>query len=175
MDKLIRRFGMRKTISLFLVFSILTLSGNMFAKERKGAGVIISTKDGRDVRGELIAIKESSLLLMEKDSGADVTADISDIKVVRITKKSKAGLGFLTCGAIGALLGSLSYNASDDWMSLGRGGQAALTGLFGGLIGLIGGGLAGIDKKIKIEKKSDSEIQEILEKLRKKARVPDYK
>ena len=37
------------------------------------------------------------------------------------------------------------------------------------------GALIGRDKKIKIEGKSDSEIKEILEKLRKKARVQNYK
>jgi len=35
---------MKKTISLFLTFSILLLSGNMFAKERKGADLIIQKR-----------------------------------------------------------------------------------------------------------------------------------
>ncbi len=47
-----------------------------------------------------------------------------------------------------------------------------------GSIGAIIGGLIGvalsIDKTIQIEGRSDLEILEILEKLRKKARVPDY-
>ncbi len=42
---------MKKFISLFLVFSILLLSGNLFAKERKGA-------DGNDIRpGEKVTFE----------------------------------------------------------------------------------------------------------------------
>ena len=98
---------MRKSISLFLAFSMLLLAGNLFAKERKGIDLIISKADGQYERGELIAVKESSLLLMEKGSGRDVTVDIGDIKVIQIEKKSKflkgAGYGLLIGGGGGAL------------------------------------------------------------------------
>ena len=60
---------MKKSISLFLMFSILSLSVNMFAKERKGADLIIQKVDGQQVRGELIAVKQTSLLLLERESG----------------------------------------------------------------------------------------------------------
>jgi hypothetical protein len=43
-------------------------------------------------------------------------------------------------------------------------------GAFGLTIGVIVGESISVDKVVKIEEKSDSEIQEILEKLRKKAR-----
>ena len=48
------------------MFSILALSGNLFAKERKGADLIVQRTDGTKVRGELIAIKENSLLMNRK-------------------------------------------------------------------------------------------------------------
>ena len=66
---------MKKFVTLFLAFSILMLSVPLTAKERKGADLLIQKKDGAQVRGELIAMKENSLLLMERDSGADVTVD----------------------------------------------------------------------------------------------------
>ncbi len=69
---------MKKFISLFLVFSILTLSIPLTAKERKGADLIIQKIDGQQVRGEFIAVKENSLLLLDRDTGADVTVDIED-------------------------------------------------------------------------------------------------
>jgi len=55
--------------------------------------------------------------------------------------------------------------------------------LFGGAIGAVGGlliggaigALLGTDKKIQIEGKSDLEITKILAKLRKYARIRDYK
>ena len=64
---------MLQFISLLLVFSILALSGNLFAKEKRGADLIIQKKDGQHVRGELIAVKKNSLLLLDRESGADVT------------------------------------------------------------------------------------------------------
>jgi hypothetical protein len=54
-DERIRRIEMRKTISLFLVFSILLLWRGIFVQERKGADLIIQKTDGATVRGELIA------------------------------------------------------------------------------------------------------------------------
>jgi len=70
---------MRKFIALFMVFSILSLSGNLIAKERRGAELMVDKKDGQQVRGELIAVKQDSLLLLERESGADVSVDIEEI------------------------------------------------------------------------------------------------
>ena len=50
----------------------------------------------------------------------------------------------------------------------------AAAAILGGLSGAALGALAGIDKKIQIEGKSEAEIDIILEKLRKKARMPNY-
>ncbi len=160
---------MKKAVSLVLVFSILLLSGNLFAQGRKGADLIIQKKDGTQVRGELIAVKENSILLMERDSGADVTVDIGNIKMIPIVKKPKlwlgAGLGLLAGAAAGALsYGSYYYFVQGFYF----GAIGAGIGLF---LGFFVGAAVRIDKKIQFEGKSDSEIQEILEKLRKKARV----
>ncbi len=48
-------------------------------------------------------------------------------------------------------------------------------GCIGALIGGIVGAGYGIDKTIQIEGMTDLEIEESLEKLRKKARIRDYK
>jgi hypothetical protein len=45
----------------------------------------------------------------------------------------------------------------------------------GGLFGAYIGGSVGRDEKIQIEGMTDSEIQETLDRLRKKARIRDYK
>jgi hypothetical protein len=42
---------MRKIIALFLVFSVLSFSMNLIAKENGGADLIIQKKDGQQVRG----------------------------------------------------------------------------------------------------------------------------
>ena len=91
---------MRKTFAVFLVFSVLMLSGSLFAKEKKGASVEIQKKDGQLVQGELISVKENSLLILDSDSGADVTVFIRDISEIRVVKKSKVLLG----GGVGFLI-----------------------------------------------------------------------
>ena len=171
---------MKKFISLFLVFSILALSGNLLAKERKGADLIIQKTDGQQVRGELIAVKENSLLLLERESGADVMVSIRDVNVITMVKKSKlwkgAGIGFFVGGIAGAVFGAA--NADADKLDLPTGHAMLLVGGIGGALGLlVGGGIGatfGKDETIQIERKSDSEIKGILEDLRKKARVPNF-
>lgn len=173
---------MRKAISLFLVFSMLFLLGSMYAEGRKGADMIIQRIDGTQVRGELIAVKNNSLVLIERELGADVTVDIDDIFGIAIVKKSKAllgvGFGVLIGGISGALIGA----TIPDKKGLSFPDKQLVTILYSTLVSvigaMIGGGLggtlgagAGKDEIIQIERRSESEIREILEKLRKKARV----
>ena len=121
---------------------------------------------------------------MEKDSGRDVTVDMNEIAVLIIVKKSKAVLGLLAGGAIGALLGVALYKEPkprkttglhiDVDIHLTKGAYAIGGGLLGGLIGAVSGEIEGLDKIIQIEGKSDAEIEKIMEKLRKKARMPNF-
>ena len=169
---------MKKFIALFLVFSILAISSNLYAKERRGAELIILKKDGQQVGGELIAVKQNSLLLKDSESGADASVDIKDIKKITIVKKSmfwKGVLyGLLIGGGGGAMWGATNPGTdAEAWVySLAL---AAVFGPPGALIGGIIGVVAGKDKTIQIEGKSDLEIKEVLEKLRTKARIRDYK
>lgn len=143
---------------------------NLYAKKR-GAKLIIHKKDGHLITGELITVKEHSLLLL---SATDESIDISDIFSIKIVYKSKAGQG----AAIGflipvSILASLIFATKEDvgWIPL----LAILYGVPGALIGGIFGAIAGTDKTIQLEGMTDSEIQETLDKLRKKARIRDYK
>lgn len=99
----------KKITALLLVVPMLALSGSLYAKEDKGAELLIQKKDGQEVGGELLVVKERSLLLMDRNSGADVAVVISDIRVLRIVKKSKAlaggAVGLIAGVAAGALLG----------------------------------------------------------------------
>lgn len=166
---------MKKIVSLFLVFSVCALSMPLSSKEKEGADLIIQRTDGTQVREELIAVKENLFLLMERDSGADVSVEIKDVGVIIIVKKSKtlsrAGMGILVFGGSGALVGAIMR----DTILWDRGTTIVVdAGVFAGIGALIGanvGAVAGIDKTIQVEGKSDSEIHEILEKLRKIARV----
>lgn len=166
----------KKFVSLFLIFSLVVLSGNLIAKERRGADLKIQKKDGQQIRGELIVVKKKSLLLMDSESGTDVSVDVGDIRKITIVRKSWTLYG----AVIGALVGGI-YVLSYGWKELQSEGGSyigyfAHGGVLGGLVGaVIGTALRlGTDKTIQIEGRSDSEIKEALEKLRKEARVRNF-
>jgi len=190
----------KKFIALFLAFSLLMINCATFSRleekreERKkhGANLIIQKINGQQVSGELITAKPNSLLLLNTE-GKDVSVDIEEIKVITVVKKSKALLG-VGAGLLGGAGGGAVIGASlwvlglpvaaifgeagvegwkDDFQDFLWNGALIGTGV-GALLGIIGGS-AGKDKTIQIEGMSDSEIQEALEKLRKKARIRDYK
>jgi hypothetical protein len=165
---------MKKLTALFLVFSILSLSGNMFAKERKGADLIVEKIYGGKVEGELIAVNESALLLKLSYSSFDVSIDIDEVKIITIRKESKAKIGAIFGFLMGGSIGALLARTSKGWGG-GTTQAIAITGILSGLLGgIIGGGIGGgIEGKetLIFEGKSNLEIQETLEKLRKKARV----
>ncbi len=168
----------KKLTSLFLVFSLVALSGNLMAKERKGAKLAIQKKDGQEVMGELITVKPDSLLLLDSE-GVDVSVDIGDVKAIKIVKRSKAyelGLAaFLIAATIRGVGHSMLRKEKVGTEPMQHFFQASIGwGLYGGAAGIIIGMAMGIDKTIKIEGKSDVEIDAALEKLRKKARVPNY-
>ncbi len=173
----------KKFISLFLVFSLVMLSTSLYAKERRGAKLLITKKDGQQIKGELITVKPNSLLLLNTE-GKDESVDIADIKVIRIVKKSKAGKAALLGGLFGGLSGALVavYTYEEAWTGAGVGVPilyglilGAIGGGIGALIGALSGAIAGTDKTIQIEGMTSSEIQEALDKLRKKARIRDYR
>jgi hypothetical protein len=168
---------MKHFLSLFLVSSFFLLSGSILAKEKKGADILIRKTDETQVKGELIAVKQRSLLLLERESGADVAVDIEDIAIIRLTKKSKALLGAAVGFIAGAIAGSIwwmSVQEADDTsitnpyaLAAGAGGGAA--------IGALIGAQAGSDKTIQIEGQSDSEMGKIMGELRKNARIREYR
>lgn len=173
---------MRNFLVLIGVFSLLTSSVNLMAKERRGAELVITKSDGQQIRGELIAVRGASLLLMESQSGSDVAVDLNDIHVIEVIKKSKtfsgAGIGFLEGVAGGALCGFLTGEimrqniAPKDTNARWRGAAAggAIGGIIGALVGGIIGNAAGRPESFQIAGESQEKIKIILEKLRSHAR-----
>ena len=63
---------------------------NVSAKEKDhGAELLIQKKDGQEIRGELLTVKGSHLLLMDSSSLSGVTLDIGEISRIRVVKKSR--------------------------------------------------------------------------------------
>ena len=167
---------MRKNIAVFLVFSLLWLSGGLFA-EKKGAEIVIQKKDGQRIKGELIAVKKDSLLLMEERYEEDITVGIEDIEMVKIVKKSKAGMGALFGLLAGGAIGGAIYAGADKdemFADMGAAISGAAVGVLVLTLGTLMGAQAGADIKYAIDGKSDSEIRGILLELRAKARVSNF-
>ncbi len=186
----------KKFISLFLAFSLVMLSVNLYAKERRGVTLIIQRKSDQiknirlkdtpgetsaitGIKGELITVKPNSLLLLDAE-GKDVSIDIADIRVITIVKKSKVGKGALYGLLIGGVIGVVEgIREGKDGFIFSSSELAAMGGLVFGLLGaLLGAGIGAAavkDKTIQIEGMTDSEIKEAMDKLRKKARIRDYK
>ncbi|TET65304.1 MAG: hypothetical protein E3J56_15945 [Candidatus Aminicenantes bacterium] len=161
----------KKFVSLLLVFALLMLSVNLYAKKR-GANIKIWKKDGRLINGELIAVKENSLLVLDTE-GKDVNIEINEITLIGIKRKLRALKGFVRGTLIYASYAILSRNyfSLDNliWNSVFLGGS------IGALIGVITRASTRTIKTIHIEGMTDSEIKEALDKLRKRSRVRDYK
>ncbi len=166
-------------LSALIVFGAFT--SNSYAKEKKhGAELEIQKKDGQSVRGELLTVKDNSLLVMESGSLSGISVDISDVHKIKILKKSRLlkglGFGLLIGGGSGVLLGFLSGDDPSGWFSMTAGQKALAGGLAFGILGVpiggIWGAIKGIDESIVLEGRSPEEIKLILKKLNSKSRFP---
>jgi hypothetical protein len=168
----------RKPVSFGLVLAVLMLCPFPDAKERRGARIKITNKDGGRLEGELIAVKPDSLLLLSRD-GQDVTADIAGIDTVQIVKESKFGTGLLIGAAAGAATGAIATLVDHPEPGFQRKfGPLAAVPICGGL-GLAAGGVTGLllsqPETVKIGGANEAEIAAAMEKLRKQARVRDFR
>jgi len=172
----------KKFISLFLVLSLMMLSVNLYANERRGAIIIITKKDGTQYQGELIAVKQNSLLILVP-SGKDVSFGIEEIMAIRIVRRKFRPLrigGFVSGLVIGSYIGvrtlrKLSENEEGVGLAVVAPILVALFAGIGAGLGILPAVLTDIKTNSQIEGMTDSEIQETLEKLRKQARIRDYK
>ena len=170
---------MIRKIFIFVFIFILIVPLGLYAKEKKGAQLLVLNKDGGSVQGELIAVKESALLLLSSE-GMDLTIDINHVDEIRIVKKSQMILGAGIGTVVGALGGSLLLN--DIWYlehgDLSKGEAALKSGVVFGAVGLTLGGVigayAGQDKVYPVAEYQQTEMQVLLAKLSKQARVTNY-
>jgi hypothetical protein len=72
-----------------LVTGALLLPADLLAREKHGAKVVVTRLDGSQAAGELIAVKPDSLLLSSA-AGTNETVGMTDIKTVRIVRRSRA-------------------------------------------------------------------------------------
>jgi len=153
-----------------LVVFLLIYPGNLAAK-KKGAHLVVEKQDGQFIEGELLSVKENSLLVLTSGSETGVTIDINEIEKIKIKRKNKSGKGALlgagACLLIGSVVGA-NNSVLRDYVGGKLGVIAAVPGaLIGGIIGTM---IPGSYKTIQVKGKSPSEIKKIMEKLKEKAR-----
>lgn len=168
----------KKFMALFLVFSLVVLTGNLMAKE-KGVYLSIQKTDGEEIGGELITVKKDSLLLVSEVDGYDFPVNIGDIDVITVKNKSlilELGvLGFIVgAAARGMMHTEIEKKEVEEEATAHQVQKIFIPGLIGAGVGILAGTAFGINKKIQIRGKSDAEIQDALEKLSKKAREPNF-
>jgi hypothetical protein len=171
---------------LVVVSSLLICSENLFANKRRGADLVVTKIDGQQIAGELIVVKPSSLLLLDSQTGGDVSAEIGEIEAIKIVKKSKAlviGAGGLGLGVVMGILAAESVQNEEmhSWseffvksMYSNPVYNATGLGIVLGISGALIGALVGKDKTIQLEGNSPEEIRTIMDKLRAQARVTDF-
>src|SRR5512135_2995867 len=154
--------GLRKLDASLLVALLFLLPPLLSARERRGADVIVYRKAGYSASGELIAVKQDSLVLMNRP-GQDVSVKLAEISSVKVFRKAHGGTGFLVGFLAGASAGAaLGYSRNKGDPGDQQLAALGLGVLFGALGGLIGGGIgaaAGRDLTIVFEGLSEAEAQ----------------
>jgi hypothetical protein len=166
-----------RIMAIGLAFLLLGLPISVSARERRGANVVVTIKEGQTITGELIAVKLTTLLLLTA-AGKDESIDVAGIREIKVFKKPRALKGALygfLAGAVGGIAFAYAVRETEDSVKpiiypVG----AAAGGTVGGLIGLGIGTLAGKGKTIRLEGTSESALKDVLADLRTMARVPDY-
>jgi hypothetical protein len=163
-----------KPLAAILVGLLVLLDLPLGAQSGKGASVVVTMRNREQVSGELIAVKGSSFLLLDR-SGSDRSLDLAEVVSVRVVRRSKAGVGALLGLGIGlgagAAAASEGYSNADPCESaFARAGVVALGGLVGIVIGAVTGGSAGRDLAVVIPETDGPARTAALSRLRKYAR-----
>jgi len=156
-------------LTLPVVF-LLIYPGNLAAK-KKGAHLVVEKQDGQFIEGELLSVKENSLLVMTSGSETGVTIDINEIEKIKIKRKNKSGKGALLGAGACFLIGSVA-GANNSVLRDNVGGNLGLIAAVPGALigGIVGAMIPGSYKTIPVKGKSPSKIKKIMELLKEKAR-----
>jgi MFS family permease len=166
---------------LAFVLFLLFLGQHPVWAGRTGARLRVQRTDQQFVEGELIAIRESRLILVDSAS-RDLAIDIHEVNLIVIDKKAHPWIG----AVLGMVLGGIAGVAiaptkrADEFtdiitlptedllskMGYGLGGMLA-----GAVLGGVIGGALGSDSQIVVARMSPAERERLLIKLRSKARI----
>lgn len=158
---------------LVLCVFFFSCAVSLFAVDRgNGSLLVIQTKDGKTVRGELLMVKEDSLILMDSLNPTGLTLKIENIQKLVLKKKwgfsQGAGLGGMIGLTGGFVLHMLSGIEDDERPSFKGVRYGVLSMLVGGVIGQLGG----FNESIDLDNQNPEKKIKILKKLNSKSRFP---
>ncbi|MCU0235604.1 MAG: hypothetical protein MUC72_00795 [Acidobacteria bacterium] len=146
---------------------------------RQGATLRLQLLDGRQLDGELLAVKGEVLLLLGRSGG--LQADIRDVDELRIVREGNVGKGIfrgLLAGLlIGGLIGVPLGLSSDSDIGGPLFPVVLMAGLGGGCGAIIGGGLGIIasgDQRLRCHERDNAWRCALLKRLQRLARFRDY-
>jgi hypothetical protein len=168
-------------VSVF-IFTLLMFPFQLTSKQKPGAKLNVIKTDGSNIRGELISVKPTALLLKGSESQSDITVDLDDIIMIRIRKRSNiilgTVLGTLAGGVSGMLIGGMFPHKenTEDNLSWKYGRNFGIIGMAAGAIGGTFLGLkAGKEEIIHLEGLAPEDREFWLDVLRNQARIKDIK
>ncbi|HSA95703.1 MAG TPA: hypothetical protein VLJ16_06620 [Acidobacteriota bacterium] len=159
--------GRLASVIVLALFSyLLAFPADMAAKGRRGAEIIVSRLDGSDVKGELVAVKPDSLLLLSE--GRDVSIGLAEVRSLVIVRKSKsgllAGIGGGAGAAAGATFGAYAFKSGgDDEPSSLRNGL--IFGGLGALAGLLANSVLTLDSRFDVAGKPEADAARFWDRL----------
>jgi hypothetical protein len=141
--------------------SLLSSPPGLAAQEKRGAEVVVTKTNGSLYRGELIAVRPDSLLLLGP-GGKDTSIGLADIGIVRIVRRSPTGLLTLAGFLLGSGIVGMTSEPLDEWGWT----HAALAGIGGAIGGLVSGAISAKDRSFYSWGKPDGALSHNLDKLR---------
>ena len=170
-----------RTVAAALAVSMVLLgAGDALAQGKRGALAIVTLRDDSVAAGELIAVKSTSILLLDS-SGKDVSLDLAQVRTIRVSRRSKAGqgavAGLFLGGLVGVVGGSIQAKATGACPGceapMMRAGYSLLGAGAGLVVGILGGARAGKDLVISFDQATELGLRASLLKLRRYARIED--
>jgi len=166
---------MKKMGCLLSILCIFLVSGALAADGKRGVHTTITTKEGRLIVGELIAVKDHSIQILMATTKTDRSYDTSNIRSisVRVAKKrTSAAIKVVTTLLGGGVGGYIGYRVA--WRtSQGIAPGVVLGGLAGYAMGRLIGTVAKDTDTYVLDGESPERIEAILSRLRPLARVSD--
>jgi hypothetical protein len=167
----------------FLVFFLsasLVFPANISAKNRT-KGTKLKVLCDRMIKGELIEVREDSLLIMQSGAKSEAKVEFSKIKVIMMRKKKKSRIGKWTLyGLLIGVSAGVLYGRTQTYGVFDTHGRAANARVHGIIFGFLGCGLGflgGTAKSLTVKyeeiynkEKSIDNFKEVVNMLNKNAR-----